>query len=139
MKHLIEKSSSLKLFQKLNEDSIYEEESKKTELEVNNDNNVIARMNKLLEIKEELVDFIKNTTCDTIKNNDIVKAAQNIKRILNFQNWVEGQVEASDRIYNDEEYTASKRYSREEYIDNDLQHNELLMKELINLEDMLIK
>lgn len=116
------------------------EESKKVESEVNNDNNVIARMNKLLEIKEELIDFIKNTTCDTIKNNDIVKAAQNIERILNFQNWVEGQVEFLDRVYNSEESTASKRYnSREEYIDNDLQHNEYLMKELISLEDMLIK
>ena len=133
------------LYERVNE--IYEnnfnkKESKKVESEVNNDNNdnnVIARMNKLLEIKEELVDFIKNTTCDTVKNNDIVKAAQNIKRILNFQNWVEGQIEVSDRIYNDKEYTASKRYNREEYIDNDLQHNELLMKELISLENMLIK
>ena len=115
------------------------EESKKVESEVNNDNNVIARVNKLLEIKEELVDFIKNTTCDTIKNNDIVKAAQNIKRILNFQNWVEGQVKTSNRIYDDEEYGESKRYSREEYINHNLQYNELLMKELINLEDMLLK
>ena len=96
-------------------------------------------MNKLLEIKEELVDFIKNTTCDTIKNNDIVKAAQNIKRILNFQNWVEGQVITSNRIYDDEEYAVSKSYSREEYINHNLQYNELLMKELISLEDMLIK
>lgn len=126
-------------------DKIYETEFEKVNKKEENklieadDNSVIARMNKLLEIKEELVDFIKNTTCDTIKNNDIVKAAENIRRILNFQNWVEGQVEDSDRIYNDKEYTASKRYSREEYIDHNLQHNEPLMKELISLEDMLIK